>query len=46
MSLQQIVTLLEFASKTLTASTRVSTMNRSMVLPWVPPLTPHYQPVD
>ena len=40
MSIPQIVTLPEFCLKKHTSSSKVSIMNRSMVLPWVPPLAP------
>ena len=39
MSIPQIIILLEFASKTHTSSSKVSIINRSMVQPWVPPLS-------
>ena len=40
MSIQQVVTLLEFYLKTHTSSSKVSITNRSMVLPLAPPLAP------
>ena len=36
-SIQHIITLLEFCLKTHTSSSKVSIMNRSKVQPWVPP---------
>ena len=38
MSIPQIITHLEFCLKTHTSSLKVNITNRSMVLPWVPPL--------
>ena len=40
MSMHQIVTLLEFCHKNTFFSSKVSIMNRSMVLPWVVPSAP------
>ena len=40
MSIKHIITLLEFCLKIHTSSSKVSIMNRSMVLPWIPPSAP------
>ena len=40
MSIQQIITLLEFCLKRLSSSSKVSIMNRSMAQPWVLPSAP------
>ena len=39
MSILEIITLLEYGLKTYTSSSKVSIMNRFMVLPWVPPIS-------
>ena len=40
MSIQNIVTFLELSLKKLTSSSKVSIMNRYVVLPWAPPISP------
>ena len=45
MSIQQIVNYWSSASPILTSSSKVSIMNRCMVLPWLPHYPPHSKPV-